>query len=139
MSLEERLGKFGNWLDKKADQATELAGHVADEVTTKAAKLVGFVEQEAELRSLTADDIVERVNAYQNSSIAHPLTCGVDSNHDNLEPVKTVPDNRVVLICPTCKQVQTNIPREVLLAYSMLQEAQKAMEKDYDDESDLGK
>jgi hypothetical protein len=133
VSLEEKLGQFGNWLDKNAEKARTIAGKAANELSERAARLYGYVEAEAELGGLSADDVIERVNAYQSSDIVHPLTCGTQSTHEKLRPVKTDPDNRVVLVCPTCNYVQTNIPREVLLAYSMLQEAQQAIRDEGED------
>lgn len=44
--------------------------------------------------------------AHQSSVSVHPLTCGVDSNHELLVPRITLTDNLHVIVCPTCGYVQ---------------------------------
>jgi hypothetical protein len=44
--------------------------------------------------------------AHQGSIAVHPLTCGVDSNHELLVPRLIFYENKHVLVCPTCGYVQ---------------------------------
>lgn len=59
------------------------------------------------------EEIIEKINAWQNS-IAHPLTCRKDSTHRLLRP--EIRKGKVILVCPDCDYVQTNIPEVVLKA-----------------------
>lgn len=112
MNLQGKLGKFGRWLDEQANGLSK-----------KAARIYCYVEVEAELRSLTADDIVERVRVWQAADgRVDALRCGADNCHEPLKAVKTSPNDRVVLVCPQCHRVEEDIPREVLLAYELLRD-----------------
>jgi len=48
--------------------------------------------------------------AHQASRAIHPLTCGVDSNHELLVPRMTLSDHMHVYVCPTCGYVQEAVP-----------------------------
>lgn len=56
---------------------------------------------------------IDRIRAWQNAGYVHPLTCGVSSLHENLDPVEK--DGNVILRCPTCGYEQTWIPEVCLL------------------------
>ena len=60
---------------------------------------------------LSNEQIIERVNAWQDAGFVHPLTC-VNSKHGNLYPV--IENGKVVLRCHKCKYDQVNIPPSVL-------------------------
>ena len=64
------------------------------------------------------EDIIRIVNKYQNFGIVHELTCGADSRHQALEPLER--DGKVVLVCPTCGEVQEKIPEFVLGSEEMI-------------------
>lgn len=57
---------------------------------------------------LTNERKIANVQRWQAASWMHPLTCGNDSGHANLEPVER--DGKVVLICKDCPYVQEWIP-----------------------------
>ena len=61
---------------------------------------------------LTNDEVVERINAWQNAGFVHPLTCRWKSSHANLKPI--IKKGSVILICPDCKREQLTIPEPVL-------------------------
>jgi len=64
------------------------------------------------MNSNTNKTIINAVKNYQNSPFYHPLTCGNDSNHRNLEPFE---DNGIVkLKCLDCEYIQDWIPVCVL-------------------------
>ena len=58
------------------------------------------------------DFIVKRITEWQNNPLLHPLTCGINSRHQLLQPV--VHDEKVLLECPDCDYLQTHIPDVVL-------------------------
>ena len=61
------------------------------------------------------EEIIKRVNAWQNAGFIHPLTCRWKSSHRNLIPLEV--NGKVVLRCLDCKskyQDQLNIPPSVL-------------------------
>lgn len=58
------------------------------------------------------DDCVEITNQHQANRYIHPLTCGVDSRHENLE-ARQVGDT-VLLFCPDCVYIQKWIPGVVM-------------------------
>lgn len=60
---------------------------------------------------LTNDEIIKRVNAWQNAGFVHPLTC-YNTKHPNMIPV--LDGKKVILKCPKCKYIQRNIPPSVL-------------------------
>ena len=72
---------------------------------------------------MTNTEIIERVRKWQGRGNVHPLTCGVDSQHDDLVPVEI--DGVVVLRCPTCQNIQKRIP-DCVFAPDPLREMQPA-------------
>ena len=56
----------------------------------------------------TNQSVINIIKAYQNNTLYHPLTCGNDSNHRNLEPFE---DKGVVkLKCLDCEYIQDWVP-----------------------------
>ena len=53
---------------------------------------------------MTNDEKIAIINSFQTNPFVHPLTCGVNSLHENLVPI-TINDE-VVLICPDCDYTQ---------------------------------
>jgi hypothetical protein len=64
---------------------------------------------------MTNQQIIDKVNQWQNAGFVHPLTCGNDSQHQDLVPKEV--DGKVVLSCSDCDYVQNWIPEEVLGSY----------------------
>ena len=64
---------------------------------------------------MTNEQIIDKVNQWQNAGFVHPLTCGNDSQHQDLVPKEV--DGKVVLSCLDCDYVQDWIPEEVLSNY----------------------
>ena len=64
---------------------------------------------------MTNQKIIEKVVQWQNAGFVHPLTCGNDSQHQDL--VAKELDGKVVLHCLDCDYVQDWIPEEVLGNY----------------------
>lgn len=62
--------------------------------------------------TLTNEEIIKRINDYQNFPHVHELTCGNDSRHLPLIPFDN--DGQIVLKCPTCNFIQYRIPEYVL-------------------------
>jgi len=54
------------------------------------------------------EDKITRIIANQNNPMYHPLTCGNDSRHTPLVPVRE--GDNIVLICPDCDYRQEYIP-----------------------------
>lgn len=54
------------------------------------------------------ETILERIRKWQEEPIFHELTCGNDSTHALLKG--ELREEKVVLVCPSCAYVQTNIP-----------------------------
>jgi hypothetical protein len=52
---------------------------------------------------------------YQEFPYFHPLTCGVDSRHTELEPILT--DDRITWKCNDCGYHQNNDPLEKMYGY----------------------
>ncbi|MCE5220029.1 MAG: hypothetical protein LLF98_01875 [Clostridium sp.] len=44
------------------------------------------------------------LTSYQDNPMVHPLTCGKNSNHQNLVPVEE--DDKVILKCSDCDYIQ---------------------------------
>lgn len=61
---------------------------------------------------MSNEEIIKRVNAWQDAGFVHPLTCIGSSKHPNLIPIEK--DGRVILQCPKCKRVQLNIPPSII-------------------------
>ena len=59
-------------------------------------------------------EILEAIEKYQDNPTFHPLTCGNDSGHRNLEGREV--NDKVELYCLDCDYVQTYIPTFVLAA-----------------------
>ena len=64
---------------------------------------------------MTNQQIIAKVNLWQNAGFVHPLTCGKNSLHLNLVPEER--DGKVVLVCPNCDYVQDWVPDHVLTNY----------------------
>ena len=64
---------------------------------------------------MTNQEVIERVNLWQNTGFVHPLTCGNDSQHQNL--IAKEFDGKVLLTCVDCDYIQDWIPPEVLSNY----------------------
>lgn len=64
-----------------------------------------------ESKTLSNDEIIERITAWQNAGFVHPLTC-INSKHPKLVPI--VQGKRVVLKCPKCKNIQESIPPSII-------------------------
>lgn len=52
--------------------------------------------------------LIKRVKEYQNLGVAHPLTCGYNSLHNELIAIEK--DNKLILKCVDCDYIQENIP-----------------------------
>lgn len=63
------------------------------------------------MEKLTNEEIIGRVNVWQDAGFVHPLTCLV-SKHGNLYP--EIVAGKVVLKCNNCKRIQENIPPSIL-------------------------
>lgn len=55
------------------------------------------------------DNFYNLVKKHQSNKFVHPLTCGVDSNHENLV-ARITTSGIMVLVCPTCGYVQDTLP-----------------------------
>lgn len=64
---------------------------------------------------MTNQQIIEKVAQWQNAGFVHPLTCGNNSQHQDLATKEL--DGKVVLCCLDCNYVQDWIPEEVLSNY----------------------
>lgn len=63
-------------------------------------------------------DIRQRLDAikfWQSDDMLHPLTCGVNSDHELLEG--RMDGDNVVLVCPECGYVQNFVPDVVNVHY----------------------
>lgn len=54
------------------------------------------------------EKIIEKINRWQSHEEVHPLTCGIDSSHELLEPrlslVNDVTgDHELILVCKNCE------------------------------------
>ena len=72
---------------------------------------------------MSNEEIIKRVNSWQNAGFVHPLTCGNSSKHDNLYP--DIENGKVILRCPNCKYTQSNIPPSILEIEPELMEEEK--------------
>lgn len=72
---------------------------------------------------MTNQEIMDKVNLWQSAGFVHPLTCGNDSQHQDLVPKEV--SNKVVLVCSDCNYTQNWIPEEVLSNY--VEEVRKTM------------
>lgn len=57
---------------------------------------------------MNTEEIVKLVNEYQNITIVHHLTCGVEGCREEL--AAGIKSGQVVLKCPSCGYEQTRIP-----------------------------
>lgn len=73
---------------------------------------------------MTNDEIIKKVNEWQNAGFVHELTCGFSSSHGALVPKDVL--GTVHLHCPNflCDYVQKNIPAAVLEADIPAQKAE---------------
>jgi len=62
---------------------------------------------------MTNQEIIEKINRYQNNPYVHPLTCGNNSLHSDL--IAKELDGKVVLSCSNCDYIQTEIPDITLI------------------------
>lgn len=77
---------------------------------------------------MTNQQIIEKVNLWQNAGFVHPLTCGKNSSHVRLVPEER--GNRIVLTCLNCNYVQDWIPDYVFTNYvEVVQAAMKRAEE----------
>ena len=60
---------------------------------------------------LTLDEVVKKIEDWQDGNVMHPMTCGKNSEHI-LRPL--VIEDRVVLSCPHCEYVQKRIPKVII-------------------------
>jgi hypothetical protein len=63
------------------------------------------------------EEIIEKIEKWQQCDCVHPLTCGSDTcSHSNLKPIEK--DGEVIMICPAedCDYKQSYIPQCVLNA-----------------------
>ncbi len=66
---------------------------------------------------------IDILTSYQDNPMVHPLTCGNDSMHQNLVPIKE--DKKVILKCLDCDYTQS-LDDEFI---KMLREYDKALRK----------
>ena len=66
------------------------------------------------VKKLTNKEIIKAVRGWQDLEIVHPLTCGNNSNHQNLVPLEV--KSKVILICPDCEYKQNWVPDYVMNA-----------------------
>lgn len=64
---------------------------------------------------MTNQEIINKVNEWQNAGFVHPLTCGNSSLHRDLVPEER--ECKVILVCLDCDYVQDWIPNHVLGNY----------------------
>lgn len=64
---------------------------------------------------MTNQQIIAKVNQWQNFEYVHPLTCGNESRHENLVPKEV--NGKVILFCIECRYTQDHIPTLVLSNY----------------------
>ena len=64
------------------------------------------------MTTLSNQEIMDRVKKWQNTGHVHPLTCGKDSSHPNLEAKEV--NGKVILYCTACDYRQKHIPQVVL-------------------------
>lgn len=57
---------------------------------------------------MNSETLLKRLQRYQAYPIFHPLTCGNNSLHANLEA--KLQDGKVILICPDCNYTQEQFP-----------------------------
>lgn len=61
---------------------------------------------------MSNEEIIKRINAWQNAGFVHPLTCRWSSKHPNLIPIER--NGKVILECPQCKREQLSIPPSII-------------------------
>lgn len=61
------------------------------------------------MKNVYSDDLIDQIIEHQNNPNLHPLTCGNDSNHTPLIPIRDA-DGTIILICPDCIYTQKYIP-----------------------------
>jgi hypothetical protein len=64
---------------------------------------------------MTNAEQIALIAKWQGAGFVHPLTCGTDSGHENLEGREI--DGAVMLVCPTCGYRQAHVPGVVLSDY----------------------
>lgn len=75
---------------------------------------------------MTNQEKIDIINSYQSNPMVHPLTCGVNSLHENLVP--TVIGGEVFLGCPECDYIQP-IDDEFLVLLAELDARQREFGK----------
>ena len=73
--------------------------------------------------------LLNAIRKYQSCPFVHPLTCGNNSEHENLKGIEI--KGKVILICPDCEYKQEWIPDFVWLA----EEIENSMEFNYGTEA----
>ena len=76
------------------------------------------------------EEKIEKINEWQNAGFVHELTC-ITSRHGALVP--KIIDDTVILKCPVCDYLQTDIPQFILDAdmKSAKEELQKRFGKHF--------
>jgi hypothetical protein len=71
---------------------------------------------------------IKILTSYQKNPMVHPLTCGVDSHHQNLVPIEE--DDEVILKCLDCEYVQS-LDEEFIKLLNKLDKTYRDMIKEY--------
>lgn len=95
-------GRWIRWCDGQIRRHARFGNHDNVEYVTTARSMTEAIE---------CDKKFEAVKKHQSAGFVHPLTCGNDSTHSELVPVKVGPD--VKLACMDCDWTQS-IPSCVL-------------------------
>jgi len=69
---------------------------------------------------------IKILTSYQDNPMVHPLTCGVDSNHQNLIPKEE--NNEVILMCLDCNYIQSLDDQFIKLLSDLDKNQRKMME-----------
>lgn len=67
-----------------------------------------WVTVDKKIRNYFINKDIQFIREYQKCNWVHPLTCGINSNHKELEPIAM--SNSVILVCPDCGYTQYSIP-----------------------------
>lgn len=74
------------------------------------------------VKSLTKDEVIRRLVAYQACDFLHGYTCGNDGGHPPLKPGYDATGEHVALTCETCGWSQTLPPDMMILSVEDVQE-----------------
>ena len=80
--------------------------------------------------NLRNEEKIAAIGRWQDASVVHPLTCGMNSSHGDLRGEER--GGEVFLVCPTCGRQQDRVPGHVYESY----DAQRGWSGDiyFDDE-----